>query len=596
MRNWRRAAALLLALCMTMLLAACGEDPNDEEKLSVVMTGTVRTMDPAQAVTPAERTVVKHVFENLMRPSAEGAVHAVARSYTEETALDGTVTYTFQLRTDAKWSDGSAVTAGDFVYAWRRLVDPETNSPNADALAMVAGYDKAVLGDTEALQVSAPDDHTFQLRTDAKWSDGSAVTAGDFVYAWRRLVDPETNSPNADALAMVAGYDKAVLGDTEALQVSAPDDHTLVVVLSGSYPSFIESTCTSAVTMPVQEKAVTGHDNWSVSSLWFMGNGAYERTGDWSDSTRLTLHTRAAYYDVKRLGPDRIDIQLKDRQAADASAGKVDIVIGAGGEDAQQGGDPTVGILLLNQMATSMSRSELRRALSLVIDRNAVAEAMGQDYTAAEGLVPYGILTASGEEFRVVNGTRIDNDLDKYEERCQGALALLRQAGYSNAVSLSALDTVTLAYDRTSTQAQAAQQLQQLWEARLGIKVQLVGLESFELKQRLANGEFVIALMEMTACNNDAAAYLDPWRSTDMRNYGMLYLNAYDILMKIAATSNSQEAEDAYLRDAEQLLLETGYVIPLYGRTQPCVIRDGVLGAVSDGLGNWYFGGVTRAS
>ena len=139
MRNWRRAAALLLALCMTVLLAACGEDPNDEEKLSVVMTGTVRTMDPAQAVTPAERTVVKHVFENLMRPSAEGAVHAVARSYTEETALDGTVTYTFQLRTDAKWSDGSAVTAGDFVYAWRRLVDPETNSPNADALAMVAG-------------------------------------------------------------------------------------------------------------------------------------------------------------------------------------------------------------------------------------------------------------------------------------------------------------------------------------------------------------------------------------------------------------------------------------------------------------------------
>mgnify|MGYP000868376417 CR=1 FL=1 len=49
------AAALLLALCMTMLLAACGEDPNDEEKLSVVMTGAVRTMDPAQAVTPAER-------------------------------------------------------------------------------------------------------------------------------------------------------------------------------------------------------------------------------------------------------------------------------------------------------------------------------------------------------------------------------------------------------------------------------------------------------------------------------------------------------------------------------------------------------------
>ena len=118
MRIWRRAAALLLALCMTVLLAACGEDPNDEKKLSVVMTGAVHTMDPAQVSTAAERTVVQHVFENLMRLNADGTVsHALARSYTQETALDGSVTYTFQLRTDAKWSDGTAVTARDFVYA-----------------------------------------------------------------------------------------------------------------------------------------------------------------------------------------------------------------------------------------------------------------------------------------------------------------------------------------------------------------------------------------------------------------------------------------------------------------------------------------------
>lgn len=112
MRIWRRAAALLLALCMTVLLAACGEDPNDEKKLSVVMTGAVHTMDPAQVSTAAERTVVQHVFENLMRLNADGTVsHALACSYTQETALDGSVTYTFQLRTDAKWSDGTAVTA-----------------------------------------------------------------------------------------------------------------------------------------------------------------------------------------------------------------------------------------------------------------------------------------------------------------------------------------------------------------------------------------------------------------------------------------------------------------------------------------------------
>lgn len=530
MRNWRRAAALLLALCMTMLLAACGEDPNDEEKLSVVMTGTVRTMDPAMAVTAAERTVVRHVFENLMRTGADGAVsHAAARSYTQETAADGTVTY------------------------------------------------------------------TFQLRTDAKWPDGSSVTAGDFVFAWRRLVDPETASPHAAALSMVAGYDKAALGDTEALQVTAPDDHTLVVVLNGSCPHFIGSVCTATATMPVQEKTVTAHDDWAVSSLWFAGNGPYERIGDWSDTARLTLHTRAAYQSGKRLGPDRIDLLLKSRQEADASAGKVDIVIG-GGEDAAQGGDATVGILLVNQMATSMGHPELRRALSLVIDREAAAQAMGEDCHAAEGLVPYGIRTGAGEEFRTANGALIDNDPETYEERCQGALALLRQAGFTNAVTLSALDTVTLLYDETSSQAQVARQLQQTWEARLGIRVQLEGVERYELTERLESGEFVLALMELTASCNDASAYLDPWRSSDMRNYGMQYSNAYDILMRIAAGSSSLEARDAYLKDAERLLLENSNIIPLYSRTQPYVIRDGVVGAIPDGLGAWYFGAVSRTA
>ena len=87
MKIWKRMAALLLALCMTLLLAACGEDPNDERRLSVVMTGAVRTIDPAMAATAAERTVVRHVFENLMKLGPDGtAVHAVARSYTQETA------------------------------------------------------------------------------------------------------------------------------------------------------------------------------------------------------------------------------------------------------------------------------------------------------------------------------------------------------------------------------------------------------------------------------------------------------------------------------------------------------------------------------
>ena len=102
--------------------------------------------------------------------------------------------------------------------------------------------------------------------------------------------------------------------------------------------------------------------------------------------------------------------------------------------------------------------------------------------------------------------------------------------------------------------------------------------------------------MELTGHYNDASAYLDPWRSSDMRNYGMQYLNAYDILMRIAANSSSLDARDAYLKDAERLLVEHSNIIPLYSRVQPYVIRDEVRGAVSDGMGAWYFGGVNRVS
>ena len=94
---------------------------------------------------------------------------------------------------------------------------------------------------------------------------------------------------------------------------------------------------------------------------------------------------------------------------------------------------------------------------------------------------------------------------------------------------------------------------------------------------------------------NDAAAYLEPWRSSDARNYA-LHMNAYDILMRVAAASTSAEARDAYLKDAEQLLLDSGNIIPLYSRQQPYQIREGVAGAVNDGLGAWYFGSVRRVT
>lgn len=96
--------------------------------------------------------------------------------------------------------------------------------------------------------------YTFTLR-DMKWSDGQKVTAADFVYAWQRLADPATASPNAALLEMVAGYRQVrSSGDVSKLQVSAPEENTFVVTLSNRCAYFLSAVCTAAATMPVRSE------------------------------------------------------------------------------------------------------------------------------------------------------------------------------------------------------------------------------------------------------------------------------------------------------------------------------------------------------
>ena len=140
MKRRIRYMALLLVLCM-LALTGCAQ-PRDTMTLRVCLDAAPATLDPAMASSDAERTVVAHLFENLMKLSRgeDGGiqpVYAAAKSYTVEDNLDGTETYTFTLRQNVRWSDGQTVTAHDFVYAWQRLADPATGSPHAALLDMV---------------------------------------------------------------------------------------------------------------------------------------------------------------------------------------------------------------------------------------------------------------------------------------------------------------------------------------------------------------------------------------------------------------------------------------------------------------------------
>ena len=548
MKRSKRLLALALALCTVLAMAGCtGAEPEQMTMRAALVDAPV-TLDPARAVTETEKTVAANLFENLMKQTAAGVVGAQASGYEYTDNMDGTETYTFTLRNDIYWSDGKKVTAHDFVYAWQRLVDPATASPHASILNMVAGY--------------------------------------------------------ADAIS----------GDPTALQVSASDDRTFVVTISGHCSYFLSVVCTAVSTMPVRadvaapaeseeedqteppEQETQPAQDWSMDAATLLTNGPYAVTGMTEEG--LSAAAAERYYDARRLGPDVLEFRYtgsSEDAMALYDAGEVDFVLDAGDvEGAVEASSARVSTVLINQMATSLSES-VRQAMSMVVDRNALAEAVGSEYRAADGLIPYGIVTSDGSSFRDANGAAIDNDPEEYDARCQEAVGLLLSAGYS-AAALERMSPVTLLYESNAVNVKVAQMLQAVWRDKLGIRVSIRGVSPEDMMTVLKNGEFSLALTDVNGDRNTALSYLNRFSSDQQENYGQFYSNAYDMLIRVAANSSSDTARDAYLADAETMLLDSGYVIPLYNETYTWLLRDTLTGIQTDGMGVYYFQNVVEAA
>lgn len=538
MKLKRPVAALLAAVLLLGLLSGCHRE--NGVSFRVAMGSVPATLDPALAATDEEKTVVSHLFENLMKLQSDGsggttAVNGVARSYQCDTTAEGQETYTFKLRSSAAWSDGTKVTAQDFVYAWKRLVDPATGSKNARILDMVAGY--------------------------------SAARTGE-----------------------------------DALQVSAPDDETFVVALSGRCPYFIDSVCTAAATMPVQS-AAAAQENWSMSPDTLVTNGPYT-VASWENDTMLLQQTDG-YHDARRLGPESISFRFTaDAKTANSlfEKGDADFVLGLTDEAVAKKIDswmpdyyPETSVVLLNQLSDLTSNENVRRAMGLVIDRNAIAELLGsRTHLAAEGLVTWGIRSTTGGQFRDF-GSAVDNDSENYEKNCQTAQELMKEAGYT-AAKLKSLTPVIMLYESDGTADSLALLLQKTWKEKLGLSVTLKGVSSEEITQALERGEYTLAALRVTSDRNDATGFLNRWRMGEEDNYANFTSSAYDMLLRVAAVSASQEARDAYLEDAERLLIEKGNVIPMYCSTRSWSLSESFTGVFGDGLGRYFFTGVHKAS
>ena len=556
MKHWKRRLALLLAaaLCVSAL-AGCARG-GDAMSLSVCVGGAPEELDPIYATEPADQTILVHLYENLMRKTAgaSGATvtNGVAKSATSEENTDGTVTWTFQLR-GAEWSDGREVLAGDFVYAWQRLADPANDSPFASLLSVVAGYDEV----------------------------------------------RET-------------------GDVSLLQVTAEDDSTLVVVLNGKYDWFLEEVCTAPATMPLRQDLLTGESAaeetaedgaeaaeaaeaapWWSDVAGLVTNGPYQVSG-YEAGESLTLETSGTYHsDVS--GPGTLTFRFADTAEEGQAlydAGTVDFLgvlpeeqMASLVEAESRALTPELGTwaVVFNCAQDTLMDARVRRALSLVIDRTAAAEAAGVTARAAEGLIPPGVPESDEADFRTSGGDLLDNDPNHRADLQEEARALLTEAGY---VSVQDLGELEYLYVDAGNGAAVAQALVQAWQSALGLRVTARAVTEEELAAALEEGTFSLAGIEIQALGNDAECFLRQWSSTGGENVSRYANSAYDTLLSVIAGAEDETARLGCLHDAEALLLEEGAVAPLYTTVTAWTLRDSLTGLVRDGRGWFSFAGV----
>ena len=554
MKSSRRMATLALCLALMLgILAGCGgEAPGIS--LRVSMGPEADSYDPIRAETPEAETVLVHLYENLLRltpdPSGGTALApGVAKKYDVEENYDGTVTYTFRLRA-AKWSDGQAVTAGDFVYAWQRLADPVTASPSASLLSAVAGYD--------------------EVRSS---------------------------------------------GDASKLQVSAPDDSTFVVTLLGKCDWFLEDVCTDSATMPLrqdnlqrlkeaaiqanlqtEEQGGTGTLNWASDPTKLVTNGPY--TASRGEEGELIL-TASETYVGGVSGPEELRF-LFHETAEEAwetyEAGEADFVSPLPRAETEIRAEEDwasvsllcTTVLLFNTQGENFNDAESRKAFSLAIDRQALSDLTEEVSRPADGLVPYGVPDENGEDFRARGGDLLGES--GTEEVLAQARTLLEESSYASA------SVPRFVYEDTAENALLADALWRTWMKALRVRLERIPLSADELRETLAAGDYDLALTDLRGDARDAESFLAPWRGDSSGNLVGYENGAYDTLLKVICSASDEKARQGCLHDAEALLLDDCPVAPLLFTASAWEARDGLVGILRDGRGFFSFAGAAEVS
>ncbi|KLA29858.1 peptide ABC transporter substrate-binding protein [Bacillus cereus] len=437
--------------------------------------------------------------------------------------------------------------------------------------------------------------YTFDLRKDAKWSNGDNVTANDFMFAWKRAIKPETASQYASMLFYVKNAKEINKGTMplDNLGVKAINDYKLEVELEQPIPYFLQLLALP-IYLPQHESFLKEQGkNYALESSNLIYNGPFVLE-KWKHEQEFQLKKNAAYWDEKKVKLDEINFQIvKDTMTAVNlyEAGNLDRVpINSqfvdkykGNKELHMSSDPGIAMLRFNEKNNALANKKVRQSISLALNKeDFVAHFINNGAKPASGLVPVGhVNEETGKDFRKENG-----DLSSYD--LQNAKKIWEEAKKELGVEQINFEFLTFEQDNAKRMAEYIKG--DLEKNLHGLTIQ-IKQQPFKQKLQLEQtGDYDITTANWGPDYKDPISYLELF-TTGNQNNKMNYSNSrFDELIKKAKTDFVLEPEKRWgaLLEAEQVLLEDAAVAPLYHIGSAYVQKDYVKGIEKHQFGGVY--------
>lgn len=439
--------------------------------------------------------------------------------------------------------------------------------------------------------------YTFHLREGLKWSDGTDLTANDYVYSAFRVLDPATGGLYVNMISdYVVNGNKYYAGEVTAEEVGikAVDDLTLEFTLAAPCPYFVDLVSMWCY-YPVQQATIEANgDQWTTAADTYVCNGPFKVT-EINMGESYVLEKNEYYWDAENVTLEKLTYRYITDVATALTAyenGEVDGVRTIPSSDmarlkAENAGVQTAGsygtvYYNINCAVEPLDNVLVRKALNLAIDREALINNVAQvDAEPAYSFYAPGY---------VVDGKDLTEGRSTFEmsatAEVEAAQAALAEAGYPNG---EGFPTLQLSYYSDDNVKKIAEAIKEMWETNLGITVEISSADWGVFYSDVVAGNYQVCAMGWSADYVNPMSFLPLLYTDDVTNNCFYSNPEYDALVDQIKTENDPATFASLVKQADELVSSDYPVIPLYYKSNNYLLKDYVDGVYMTASGNIYF-------